>query len=73
MGERHHDAQEVGTMFQTRDFAADDRTEILHAEGLRKVYGARTALKNLSFSLQGGGSWVSSARTVLGRRRRSGS
>ena len=41
-------------MFQTRDSGADDRTEILHAEGLRKVYGARTALKNLSFSLQAG-------------------
>ena len=41
-------------MFQTRDSGADDRSQILHAEGLRKVYGARTALKNLSFSLQAG-------------------
>ena len=41
-------------MFQTRDSGADDRSQILHAEGLGKVYGARTALKNLSFSLQAG-------------------
>lgn len=41
-------------MFQTRDSGADDRPQILHAVGLRKVYGARTALKDLSFSLQAG-------------------